>query len=222
MLTLSRGEGQFQFIGLVNGLSCIRRLNRYFHIFMKHTDSIRESAFETYICTGNLTSTAVVCSLSADTIRHWAKEENWAQKLQTHREKIQRHILKELYSCQIAGLKEFIKRFDYGSPCKSTRIPTDNGGKKQRVEYGANGLIFSGEELKIAWFAPSLKQKPDCYCEKLANGQVIQFAKTACTFGGFRHWFRCPDCDRRCATLYKKKKHFTCRICHRFKYARKV
>lgn len=187
---------------------------------MKYTNSVREGAFETYIRIGSLSSTAVVCSLSTDTVRHWAKEENWARKLRAHREKTQRHILKELYVHQIVGLKEFIKRFDYGSPGKSTRIPADNGGKKQRSEYGANGLVFSGEELQIAWFVRSLKQQPD-YQSELDNGQVINFAKTACTFGGFRYWFLCPDCDRRCASLYKKKKHFTCRICHRFKYARK-
>ena len=187
---------------------------------MKYDNSIRESAFETYLRIGNLSSTAVVCTLSADTIRHWAKEENWAQKLQTHREKIQRHILKELYFHQIVGLKEFVKQFSYESPGKSTRIPADNGGKKRRAEYGANGLNVSGEELQISWFTPSLKQQPDYQCEELNNGQVICFAKTSCTFGGFRYWFLCPDCNRRCASLYKKKNHFTCRVCHRLKYVR--
>ena len=189
---------------------------------MKYDNSVRESAFKTYLRTSSLASTAVVCSLSADTVRHWAKEENWARKLRTHREKTQHYILKELYFQQIAGLKEFIKQFSCGSSGKLTGIPADNGGRKQRSEYGANGLIFRGEELKIAWFAPALKQQPDYQCEELNNGQVICFAKTACTFGGFRHWFRCPDCDRRCASLYRKKHHFTCRICHRFKYARKA
>ena len=188
---------------------------------MKYNNLVREGAFETYIRIGSLSSTAVICSLSTDTVRHWAKEGNWAQKLQAHREKTQRHILKELYFHKIAGLKEFVKQFSYGSPCKSTRIPTDNGSKKSRSEYGSNGLIFSGEELQISWFTPSLKHQPDCQCEKLANGQVINFAKTACTFGGFRFWFVCPDCNRRCASLYKRKNHFTCRVCHRFKYVRK-
>ena len=188
---------------------------------MKYDNSVRESAFTTYLRIGSLASTAVICTLSADTVRDWARQENWVRKLRTHREKIQRHILKELYFYQIAGLKEFIKQFSCGSLGESTGMPTDNGSKKQRSEYGVNGLIFSGEELQIAWFVPSLKQQLDYQCEELNNGQVIQFAKTACTFGGFRFWFRCPDCDRRCATLYRKKKHFTCRICHRFKYARK-
>ena len=186
---------------------------------MKYSNSIRESTFKTYIRTGSLSSTAVACALSADTVRDWARQENWQRKLKAHREKTHRHVLRELYFYQIDGLREFIKQFNYGSPGKSTRIPTDDGGKKQRSEYGANGLIFSGEELQIAWFVPSLRQQPD-YQSELDNGQVINFAKTACTFGGFRYWFVCPDCDRRCASLYKKKHHFTCRICHRFKYVR--
>ena len=188
---------------------------------MKHDNSIRYQAFETYLLCGSLASTAVVCSLSADTVRDWARQENWAQKLRAHREKIQRHILKELYSCQIAGLKEFVKRFDYGSPGELTGFPTDDAGKKPRSEYGANGLIFSGEELQIDWFVRSLKLQPG-YQSELDNGQTIFFAKTACTFGGFRYWFLCPDCGRRCAFLYRKKHHFTCRVCHRLKYVRGV
>ena len=90
---------------------------------MKYTNSVREGAFETYIRIGNLSSTSVICSLSTDTIRHWAKEENWQRKLQAHREKIQRQILKELYFCQIAELKECVKRFSYDPRGKSTGTP---------------------------------------------------------------------------------------------------
>ena len=186
---------------------------------MKYDNLVREGAFETYLRIGNLSSTAVVCTLSADTIRHWAKEENWQRKLKAHREKIQRQILRDLYFRQIAGLKEFVKRFDYGFPGELTGFPTDDDGKKPRSEYGTDGLIFTGEELKIAWFVRSLKLQPG-YQSELTNGQVINFAKTACTFGGFRYWFLCPDCERRCATLYRKKNHFTCRVCHRLKYVR--
>ena len=95
---------------------------------MKYDNSIREGAFTTYLRIGNLTSTAIACTLSADTVRHWARQGNWAQKLQAHREKTQRHILRELYVHQIVGLKEFIKRFNHGSSGESTGMPTDDEG----------------------------------------------------------------------------------------------
>ena len=186
---------------------------------MKYDNSVRYQAFETYILTGSLSSTAIACSLSADTVRDWAHEENWSRKLKAHREKIQRQILKDLYLHQIAELKEFGKWFSYDLGGKSTGVDANNGGRKSRSEYGANGLVFRGEELKIDWFVRSLKQQPDDQCE-LDSGQVISFAKTACTFGGFRYWFNCPDCDRRCATLYKKKSRYSCRVCLRIKYHR--
>jgi len=44
---------------------------------MKYDNSVRYEAFETYILTGSLASTAIACSLSADTVRDWSKEENW-------------------------------------------------------------------------------------------------------------------------------------------------
>ena len=188
---------------------------------MKHDNSIRYQAFETYLLCGSLASTAIACLLSVDTVRSWAKEENWQRKLKAHREKIQRQTLRELYFYQIAGLKDFIKRFDYGSPGELTGFPTDDGGEKHRSVYGVNGLSFKGEELQIDWFVRSLKLQPD-YQSELDNGQVINFTKTPCTFGGFRYWFLCPDCGRRCASLYRKKHHFTCRVCLRLKYVRGV
>tara|TARA_B100000809_G_C15109632_1_gene520076 strand:+ start:1961 stop:2092 length:132 start_codon:yes stop_codon:yes gene_type:complete len=43
---------------------------------MKYDNSVRYEAFETYILTGSLASTAIACSLSADAVRDWSKEEN--------------------------------------------------------------------------------------------------------------------------------------------------
>ena len=31
--------------------------------------------------------------------------------------------------------------------------------------------------------------------------QTIQFTQTPCNFGGYRKWFRCPNCDRRVAII---------------------
>ena len=186
---------------------------------MKYENSVRYQAFETYLSCGSISSTAIACSLSVNTVKGWAHEENWSRKLKAHREKIQRQILGDLYFHQITELKEFFKRFSLDSHGKLTGIPTDDDVKKARSEYSASGLLFKGEELQIDWFVRTLKEQPDYHC-KLDSDQVISFAQTACTIGGFRYWFNCPDCDRRCATLYKKKSRYSCRVCLRMKYHR--
>lgn len=42
--------------------------------------------------------------------------------------------------------------------------------------------------------------------------EVIALDTTAQHFGGARHWFTCPSCDRRCAVLYAGEE-FRCRLC---------
>lgn len=44
-----------------------------------------------------------------------------------------------------------------------------------------------------------------------AHGYHIHFVKTKLTFG-YRYWYLCPACNRRCAILYHAK-HFACRQC---------
>jgi hypothetical protein len=43
----------------------------------------------------------------------------------------------------------------------------------------------------------------------LVRGHWVKLDKTAQPFGGFRSWFLCPRCDRRCAILYPLQ----CRQC---------
>ncbi len=49
------------------------------------------------------------------------------------------------------------------------------------------------------------------------RGQAIRLERTACRFGGWRRWFRCPSatCGRRCAVLYWPPggEAFACRSC---------
>ncbi len=40
-------------------------------------------------------------------------------------------------------------------------------------------------------------------------GHRVAVDRTPCTFGGHRHWFLCPLCERRCAVLYRSG----CRLC---------
>lgn len=48
---------------------------------------------------------------------------------------------------------------------------------------------------------------------------LVSLDRTACTYGGYRHWFRCPYCSRRVAKLHSNGGLFACRHCHRLPYA---
>lgn len=49
----------------------------------------------------------------------------------------------------------------------------------------------------------------------------IPVAKTPLNFGGFRYWFICPQCMRRCGIVYitERRKTFACRKCCGLVYA---
>lgn len=49
--------------------------------------------------------------------------------------------------------------------------------------------------------------------------QSIQLTTTPCHFGGRRHWFLCPDCDRRVAVFYLASDRWSCRICGGVRYS---
>nr|QJS05510.1 hypothetical protein [Psychrobacter sp.] len=40
----------------------------------------------------------------------------------------------------------------------------------------------------------------------------INLSRTACHFGGYRHWFNCPKCSSRTSVLYRKG-IYVCRRC---------
>ncbi|WP_415900543.1 hypothetical protein [Neptuniibacter sp. QD48_11] len=48
----------------------------------------------------------------------------------------------------------------------------------------------------------------------LFEPQFIDIDKTHCNFGGYRMWFICPDCNKRCAFIYSMGHQFLCRACH--------
>lgn len=49
--------------------------------------------------------------------------------------------------------------------------------------------------------------------------QTIPYERTPCHYGGERHWFLCPNCNRRVAVLYGADVLFLCRHCYRLPYA---
>jgi hypothetical protein len=47
--------------------------------------------------------------------------------------------------------------------------------------------------------------------------EIIHIVTTPVPFGGCRHWFRCPSCNRRCRIVYGGAR-FRCRVCRCAKY----
>jgi hypothetical protein len=47
--------------------------------------------------------------------------------------------------------------------------------------------------------------------------ELIPFIETATNFGGWRRWFKCLSCERRCRIIYGGS-HFRCRRCWGLKY----
>ena len=48
--------------------------------------------------------------------------------------------------------------------------------------------------------------------------RIIQVITTPCNYGGFRHWFACPNCSRKCCIIYNAKGILACRLCYRLCY----
>lgn len=67
-------------------------------------------------------------------------------------------------------------------------------------------------DLKATLRASSLEIQ---YCGGAYN---IEIEKQSCPFGGFRYFFRCPQCHKRMRMLYCIDGRFLCRQCHRLGY----
>ena len=67
---------------------------------------------------------------------------------------------------------------------------------------GTASCTVSGEHVLIEYKS----------CDRRSVSQRIRFASTKPHFGGVRRWFVCPDCGRKCNTLYSSFA-FKCRKC---------
>jgi hypothetical protein len=45
------------------------------------------------------------------------------------------------------------------------------------------------------------------------RSEAVPVTASSCNFGGFRWWWLCPGCGRRCAILYHEYERFECRTC---------
>lgn len=73
---------------------------------------------------------------------------------------------------------------------------------------------FGGEAFDLEIWAlddPDRISIKDC-----RSGQWLacfELLKTPCRYGGFRHWFMCPACEKRKGKLYRHQGAWKCRTC---------
>lgn len=100
--------------------------------------------------------------------------------------------------------------------------------------FNRNGYLFTGCVGKLKWrrrdqIVGSIDYRVEheglrlIYRTRPGSGEwrdvveLIPFVKTSTRFGGWRTWFACPGCQKRCRILYGGG-HFRCRGCHRLRY----
>ena len=101
----------------------------------------------------------------------------------------------------------WLRRKGYLRPGYSGSVTWSRFGQKigfidYRVETDGLRLIYRTRRHGGAWQGVN---------------ELIPFSATRTNFGGFRKWFLCPSCDRRCRILYGGAR-FRCRRCYRLKY----
>lgn len=93
-------------------------------------------------------------------------------------------------------------------------------GCRNGLQWSRNGKVLSSIRFEITETSINLM-----YRCRIPNGEwqdmnyPVLLERTACHYGGFRTWFRCPadDCGRRVAVLYGGKL-FACRHCYGLAY----
>jgi hypothetical protein len=85
-----------------------------------------------------------------------------------------------------------------------------------RSHFGA--ILIAKNPLHPAWRV-SWPREEAYLLDELADWLFPADTCPEPDFGGCRHWFRCPSCQRRCRLIYGGA-HFRCRICRRAKVLR--
>lgn len=93
------------------------------------------------------------------------------------------------------------------------------------TSLGTFTTTWQDNTVTEAYFDPNSRYLPLSYDSQNLSGekleQSISLESTPCYFGGSRHWFSCPLCHQRIASLYLVQKTFACRHCHNLTYASK-
>ncbi len=89
---------------------------------------------------------------------------------------------------------------------------------KEGVEWCRNKVILEIPRYKLKAFLLD-----NCYLvECKAGSYSIPHEKQACNYGGFRYFFRCPECNKRMRILYCNEGVFLCRKCLNLGYFTQV
>ncbi|MBT8360431.1 MAG: hypothetical protein KJO32_05705 [Deltaproteobacteria bacterium] len=116
------------------------------------------------------------------------------------------------------------------------RIDTKDLNKTGLLTPGRSGILSWRNRLGETTGSVSYKISDRCmtlkYSYLIENGELRQqedqavpviltvlLDRTPMHFGGYRTWFLCPDCNRRCRVLYGSQKLFLCRNCSNLAYA---
>ncbi len=83
-------------------------------------------------------------------------------------------------------------------------------------KVGLDSKFFTSGGFSLEW-----RRDPhagDTYVELLNRGpkntnSAFTLTTTSCNYGGKRHWFECPRCNRRVLDLYEDNDDFYCRTC---------
>lgn len=75
-------------------------------------------------------------------------------------------------------------------------------------ETGSISVHCTGDTLRLTYAQDGVPQSI-----------TISIDRTPCTFGGWRKWFRCLQCNSRCAVLYLRSGWWRCRQCSSVVYA---
>ena len=95
--------------------------------------------------------------------------------------------------------------------------------RQNQLEHGSHAISWtrSGEDAGSIQIVVALPKVLLRYRTRLGtefewtnNKQELTICTTACHFGGFRQWWRCPRCGRRLAILYYLVDAFACRHCN--------
>jgi hypothetical protein len=89
------------------------------------------------------------------------------------------------------------------------------------LSWTRNGETTSNVGLRVV---AGISVTVICKWRSISNGEWLPFEKTillahtACTFGGSRPWFVCPDCHRRIAVVILDLPRIACRHCLNLTY----
>lgn len=91
------------------------------------------------------------------------------------------------------------------------------------------GGYGSGQVLSHRYYLENLRRisiqdviatvgKLNCRYIEINDNEIIHILFSTCNYGGYRAWFKCPECGRRISVLYASMGRYACRKCWKLPY----